>query len=505
MEQKESITNLTKGKDNYQKEITSLKRTISNLKNKFASLTKERDDIHKENLQHTKEKQNLENVVLNLKQDIKNQEEQIESLQEQLLHVTLDLSKESVELVGDLNSDLVTNNDNTHLNSHDSPSPTRDDDDNTGDTIYFKGPSHILSNLYPCTLQLYSHTYCSAEQAYQHKKAMFHIDKTRNEKDKQELRKISHDIMDTEDPYKIMSIAKQIKPNQEWQTTKRYIMEEVLQAKAAQCNAYKDYLLLTERKSYIEDTAHLTWGRGKPNKPGNNLLGLLHEKIRGEVFVNDITEKAINIGIKVPDSPPFKGYDTTPQKPRVYQNPPQEHPQVLTIPAKQTQQVPRKLNPPNQPKLEKSKPLSATSQPESTVKPQVLLVGDSMVSHVQLNIPAKVVAHRSATVEDIEQKINQYVTPETKDIFLLVGTNNIPYESPQLIVNKYNSLIRRVKSATPHSNVYVLGIYHRCDRNDSVALNRKIDSVNQSLQKLWGTSAYLLTNSPQPHSLTHIE
>ena len=82
-----------------------------------------------------------------------------------------------------------------------------------------------------------------------------------------------------------MIIGQAIPTNDEWKKTKYKYMLEILRQKVIASPKYKEFLLSTLTKIYIENTCHPYWGRGK-NNCGKNMLGALHAKIRSEVVLS---------------------------------------------------------------------------------------------------------------------------------------------------------------------------------------------------------------------------
>lgn len=135
-------------------------------------------------------------------------------------------------------------------------------------TIYFKGPNHCLSNLYPCRIHVFGKWYESAEHAYQWMKCRHAGNLNLAEK-----------ILRTKNPFQAKAIGAQCFIDEPWDLNKERFMFQILLAKARYCPEYESYLLdCPQDVIFRENTRHKFWG-GIPNV-GQNKLGFLHYNVK---------------------------------------------------------------------------------------------------------------------------------------------------------------------------------------------------------------------------------
>lgn len=132
-------------------------------------------------------------------------------------------------------------------------------------TVYFKGETSPLSNLYPADIAIYGINFKSSEAAYQWRKA---IDSTNLD--------TAAKILEASTAREAMSLAKrEIAPSLQWDEKKEEIMKDILMVKWKANKKYRDALRATGAAKLIENTGHRYWGDG-----GLNKLGQLHMHIR---------------------------------------------------------------------------------------------------------------------------------------------------------------------------------------------------------------------------------
>ena len=138
--------------------------------------------------------------------------------------------------------------------------------------ILFKGPTHILSNLYiiPGGLVAYEQSFNTSEQLYQWCKAL-------ENKDQQTALL----LLQNKNPFTQYRLGKQIKTDHRWDKIKTNVMRDVLRIKFVQCGEYREALEQSGFRPIIEDTDNEFWGRGKKNT-GKNILGCLHIELRSK-------------------------------------------------------------------------------------------------------------------------------------------------------------------------------------------------------------------------------
>ena len=134
-------------------------------------------------------------------------------------------------------------------------------------TVYFSGPSHPLSNLYPFSFSWKGHWFNSVEAAYQWEKASHHGCWVQADQ-----------IMTCSDPtFQVMRIGRSIATSSAWESTKVNCMYDLLCEKYQHCPAYRQ--ALDGPQYFVEDTPHSFWGRGHSGH-GLNWLGQLHQDIK---------------------------------------------------------------------------------------------------------------------------------------------------------------------------------------------------------------------------------
>lgn len=151
----------------------------------------------------------------------------------------------------------------------------------SGGIVAFQSEYSPLSNFFPCHLKMNGMVYCSAEQCYQHMKAVHH-------KKNQKVR----DILATQNPYDLMYYGKEITEDIEWAGNKLAIMERIIKTKADQVPMFYDFLKATNDLKLIENSWSSFWGSGcafnakclwNNSYRGLNHLGRILQKVRGEI------------------------------------------------------------------------------------------------------------------------------------------------------------------------------------------------------------------------------
>lgn len=151
---------------------------------------------------------------------------------------------------------------------------------NTGITPVH-GETNPLSNMYPCTLKALGKDFNSVEQAYQYSKAI-----RRGQLD------VATSICSAPTPMMAKKQAKFLKYDKNWtKKEKSSLMSQLLEAKYAQVQEFKDALQQTGKNTIVETVpGEYTWGSGitekatlntkKKSWPGENLMGRLLEDLR---------------------------------------------------------------------------------------------------------------------------------------------------------------------------------------------------------------------------------
>ena len=149
-------------------------------------------------------------------------------------------------------------------------------------TIYgYKDP---LNNHFNATIRVFGQAFHSAEQSYQHTKA---INAQRPD--------LAADILNTTNAGQVKQVSHNIAYNPAWEQRKEEVMQTILTAKTEQVQAFRDELLDSEDTVLAgAATGDYFWGTGlsvdqtkrtRKNKwPGTNRMGKLLWKIRLELI-----------------------------------------------------------------------------------------------------------------------------------------------------------------------------------------------------------------------------
>ena len=153
------------------------------------------------------------------------------------------------------------------------------------DGLAFQSKHAPLSNLYPCQIQHQDKKYTSVEQGLQYEHAT-----TCNDEG------IATQITKTDDPERIMSLARRLPESEEWKTKEVEVCKKYNTMKYEQNPTLKRRLLQTKGHLY-EATRNKTFGCGftlvdskkirKENVQTGNKLGEILENLRDVHFVND--------------------------------------------------------------------------------------------------------------------------------------------------------------------------------------------------------------------------
>lgn len=147
----------------------------------------------------------------------------------------------------------------------------------------FCGAQDVLSNFYPCELEIFGVKHKSAEHAFQYIKAVRCGDLDS-----------ANAIAKADDALAALRLGKKVKSNDQWVSTKVSIMQEILENKCVQVPVFRDKLVTSKQSTtFVEATYNNEWGSGldrdgtrntKPDHwPGKNVLGVLMKKIAKRV------------------------------------------------------------------------------------------------------------------------------------------------------------------------------------------------------------------------------
>ena len=159
--------------------------------------------------------------------------------------------------------------------------------------LAFKGYLTPLSNHYTCDLNVFNNDFKSVEHAFYWKMA--------HDMGKEEL---AADIKSAKHAGIVKRISKGIASDEDrflWEKENVGLMEELLEAKANQCEDFKALLLHNREKIFAEATFRKFWGTGASEFvsantdpeywPGQNMLGCLLNDLRDNLLKTDKTNK----------------------------------------------------------------------------------------------------------------------------------------------------------------------------------------------------------------------
>lgn len=150
--------------------------------------------------------------------------------------------------------------------------------------IFFQGEFSPLSNFFPSQIITDDITFCSAEQAFQYRKAAFMgYDQTADK------------ILKTRDPYEIKRLSNLVPSNEEWKETEHQTMVDILNLKFTQNSELGQFLVDTGEKMLHEATNNDHWAIGvelsskaleQRNWEGLDTLGGLLMELRANLVTN---------------------------------------------------------------------------------------------------------------------------------------------------------------------------------------------------------------------------
>ena len=143
----------------------------------------------------------------------------------------------------------------------------------------FSGSDDILSNFYPCEIDIFGIKHKSAEHAFHYAKALRCGDLD-----------AANNIKEAEDAVAALRFGNKIKDNEQWTSTKTSVMEEILENKCVQVPGFCEKLRTTKlTTTFVATIYDNEWGSGldqhatvntKQTKwPGKNLLGTMVKTI----------------------------------------------------------------------------------------------------------------------------------------------------------------------------------------------------------------------------------
>lgn len=144
--------------------------------------------------------------------------------------------------------------------------------------ISSQSPHSPFSNLFLAPIKRNGITYHSAEQAFQHAKAVTCKDHV-----------LAKAILNEPCPIEFMSIGKRVEINDDWGKRQLEDMRSILRLKMDQVPAFATLLKASDKHHLVENTRSIYWGAGTPynsdlihnrSYPGQNKLGFLLEEVR---------------------------------------------------------------------------------------------------------------------------------------------------------------------------------------------------------------------------------
>lgn len=343
------------------------------------------------------------------------------------------------------------------------------------------GKFHVLSNFAKSPFYFRKIRYLSAEQAYQHQKALF----------LREL-KVANAILKCKNASHAKSMVKNLQTTAEWANMKVNLMLDILRCKVSQCDKFKKALMNTQKATLVHNVeSDSFWGCGI-NAKGQNKLGLLLELLRSEqcasssVSLSNTESESQNssvIAIDTVDSNVPASVDTVDIGSSV---------QDVSIPTTVTVGSPVR----NIPVITKQSTALSTSNMVYPSKRKLLVVSDSMLRRIQVHLSEDtdnhVVCLPGADVQVVADKAVQLCQQYNVDyLFIHAGTNNLEIDDFSTVQFKFRRCLEYINWCSPHTVIFLSGIL--C-RQDKFWLNSRIHAVNGFLsdQIICGVSTIFL-------------
>ena len=164
-------------------------------------------------------------------------------------------------------------------------------------TTAFSGKKDVLSNFFPCEIDIYGKHCKSAEHAYQYAKAVH-----------QGQLQAAEEILQAPDAFQAKAQARSLQYSTDWQSVKVDTMKEILNAKVEQVPDFHDTLLESNDNILVEATYDRFWGSGLDKVdtvytkrrfwPGKNQLGSILEDIRKDISTEHFVRPKYHAGRK---------------------------------------------------------------------------------------------------------------------------------------------------------------------------------------------------------------
>ena len=155
--------------------------------------------------------------------------------------------------------------------------------------LAFSGKMDVLSNFYPCKIEVFDMIFPSAEHAYQYTKAMMCG-----------CKEIASKIYNAPTAWKAKQLSRLIKTTEQWEADKYKHMLDINRAKCDNIEEYYNILVNSKDVLIAEavpgdkvwscglSKAHAAWYKPE-DWPGRNRMGQIHMLIRNEILTSHAT------------------------------------------------------------------------------------------------------------------------------------------------------------------------------------------------------------------------
>uniref|UniRef100_K1QZF9 Uncharacterized protein n=1 Tax=Magallana gigas TaxID=29159 RepID=K1QZF9_MAGGI len=149
--------------------------------------------------------------------------------------------------------------------------------------IAFNGENNILSNFYPCELNIFGVQHKSAEHAFQYAKSLRCGDL-----------EAAKSIQEAKDALSAKRIGDKVRINEQWTESCENVMSEIIENKCVQVERFREKLRSVKKNTlFAESTFNDKWGTGLDKAgtentkasdwPGQNLLGHIIGKVAQKI------------------------------------------------------------------------------------------------------------------------------------------------------------------------------------------------------------------------------
>lgn len=378
-----------------------------------------------------------------------------------------------------------------------------------------RGATDVLSNFFYCRISFRGQHYCSAEQAYQHSKALF-------------LRRsdVSQQILNTANPVQIKNLSKQLKndPNfQNWENQKKDLMRELLWVKSKQVGLFRSELLKTSKSRLTHNRTDRFWGTTyksiSSNKTlqGQDVFANLLMELRDALQSSDLSVQTLNdkplpnppqksVQMKVTPEPVITNNKFSPLQFSVESDDdfpplPQQSP-VTPLPQR-----------PRRPKTNNTVSGLHTTRHTDKVRwgipslcSQVAVIGDSNLSRIDQ------VRHAGNSIE-----IHSFPGAKFFHINEMCRANPVPQETPTTVIlsiginsrdnkpsthrHQLKQLVQSSSKTFPNAHIYIPQLNFSASLSETQRAS--LDAINQTIMELAGNSSTFGTIPKLPAKLFH--